>query len=108
MAGFITNHERAGMRACRLACVPERAIAAEFGRSHTCVRIHVADIPPATRPGRKPALTPGQEAELLAYADDGWSLRFLAGRFGLATVTVTDTLCRLRRARRDAAQESDA
>jgi len=103
----VTTTERARMRDLRKQGWSLDRIGAEFGRPGRTVHFHVADIDVRCRPGTKGLGADGY-ARLLKAAEDGVSRAELAARFGLKQSSISPTLSRLRRARRQTAQEARA
>lgn len=101
----VTTTERARMRELRKQGWSLDRIGDEFGRPGRTVHFHVADIDVRCRPGTK-GLGANGYARLLKAAEDGVSRAELAARFGLKKSSVSPTLSRLRRARRQTAQEA--
>ena len=97
--------ERARMRELRKQGWSLDRIGAELGRPGRTVLYHVSDIDVRCRPGTK-GRGDAARARMLKLADDGVPYPDLAERFGTTRNSIGATVCRLRRRRREAAQEA--
>ncbi|QDI81658.1 hypothetical protein E8E01_15000 [Methylorubrum populi] len=103
----VTMPERTRMRSLRKQGLPLEEIAALVGRTAPCVALHTRDLGIECKRGTKGLGADGY-ARLLKAAEDGVSRAELAARFGLKQSSISPTLSRLRRARRQTAQEARA
>ena len=107
-AGYdVTNREVERMRELRAQGLPLEEVAAIVGRTGPCVAHYTRDLGVRCRNGTKGLGSDGY-ARLLKLADDGMPHRDLAERFGMTKGSITATVSRLRRQRREAAQEARA
>lgn len=103
----VTMPQRTRMRELRKQGLPLEEIAVMFGRSAPCVALHTRDLGVKCRNGTKGLGADGY-ARLLKLADDGMPHQDLAERFGMTKGSITTTVSRLRRQRREGAQEARA
>lgn len=99
--------ERARMRELRKQGWSLSRIGDELGRPARTVLFHVGDIDVRCRSGTN-GRGEAARARMLKAADEGVPYPELAERFGTTRNCIAATVCRLRRRRREAAQEARA